>query len=302
MTGQPSDRSVTVVARVSCDAELARRLFDALGEMLTPGEAAVAAVADAGGDWSVEIHFAQAPDKPAVRKLIAAIAGTTTADALTFETVAPRDWVAASLAGLKPVTAGRFTVHGEHDRANVAPNRIGIEIEAALAFGTGHHGTTRGCLLALDALLKRGFGEGRRRARVLDIGTGTGVLAIAAAKALRSRVVASDIDQRAVTVARANTHANRVGTLVEVVHAAGLAAGPLRDGGPYDLVLANILLPPLTRLAAPVGRVLAPNARVILSGLLRSQANAALAAYRAQGLTLEARIPLHEWVTLVLKR
>ena len=137
--------------------------------------------------------------------------------------------------------------------------------------------------------------------RILDVGTGTGVLAIAAAKALRARVVASDIDRRAVEVARGNARANAVGALVEIVHAGGLAARRLTERGPYDLVLANILLAPLKRLAAPMAQVLAPGACVILSGLLAAQAPAATAAYRAQGLALTARIPLDEWITLVFR-
>ena len=201
-------------------------------------------------------------------------------------------------------------MHGAHDRAGVPAHRVGIEVEAALAFGTGHHGTTRGCLLALDALLKRDLrfdrprlhGPGRQGARILDIGTGTGVLAIAAAKALRARVLASDIDRSAVDVARANARLNGVGALVEVVHAGGLSARRLRERAPFDLVFANILLPPLKRLAAPIARVLAPGAHVVLSGLLAAQAPAALAAYGAQGLALEACIPLDEWVTVILKR
>jgi ribosomal protein L11 methyltransferase len=201
-------------------------------------------------------------------------------------------------------------VHGAHDRAGVPAHRVGIEVEAALAFGTGHHGTTRGCLLALDGLLKRGLRSPRPRrgrparpsARILDIGTGTGVLAIAAAKALRTRVLASDIDRRAVDVARANAQLNSVGALVEVVHAGGLSARRLRERAPFDLVFANILLPPLKRLAAPIAHVLAPGAHVVLSGLLAAQAPAALAAYGAQGLRLAACIPLDEWVTLVLTR
>jgi ribosomal protein L11 methyltransferase len=147
-----------------------------------------------------------------------------------------------------------------------------------------------------------GCKRGRERVRILDIGTGTGVLAIAAAKALRTRVMASDIDRRAVEVARANARANAAGPLVEVVHAGGLAARRLRERGPFDLVLANILLPPLRRLAAPIARVLAPGGHVILSGLLAEQAPAAIAAYRTQGLWLAASIPLDEWMTLVLVR
>jgi ribosomal protein L11 methyltransferase len=299
--GQPSSSSphaVTALARIACDAGMAARLADALAETFADGEAAVAAFEALDGGWSVEAHFAQPPDQAALRDLVAAIGGETAAQALVFETVAARDWVAASLAGLKPVTAGRFVVHGAHDRASIPAQRIGIEIEAALAFGTGHHGTTRGCLIALDALLRRE----RRNIRVLDVGTGTGVLAIAAAKALRRRVLASDIDRRAVEVARANARANAVGALVEVLHAGGLSARRLRERGPFHLVFANILLPPLKRLAAPIAGVLAPEAHVVLSGLLATQAPAAIAAYRGQGLALQARIPLDEWVTLVLGR
>jgi ribosomal protein L11 methyltransferase len=302
------DQAVTTVARLACDGATARSLSDALTESFSSGEAVVAAFEDAAGGWNVEVHFAHAPDEAALRDVVATVAGATAAHALVFETVAARDWVAASLAGLKPVSAGRFLVHGAHDRARVPAHRVGIEVEAALAFGTGHHGTTRGCLLALDALLKRGLrparpgAAGRAGARILDIGTGTGVLAIAAAKALHGRVLASDIDRRAVDVARDNARLNGVGALVELVHAGGLDARRLRERGPFDLVFANILLPPLKRLAAPIARVLAPGAHVILSGLLVSQAPAALAAYGAQGLRLEARIPLDEWVTLVLKR
>src|SRR3954469_25860053 len=302
------EQSVTTLARLACDAATARNLADALTATFESGEAVVAAFEDAGGGWSVEVHFAQRPDAEAVRDVVATIAGLSAAHALVFETVAARDWVAASLAGLKPVSAGRFLVHGAHDRARVPSHRVGIEVEAALAFGTGHHGTTRGCLLALDALHKRGLRSARPRRgrpgrpapRILDIGTGTGVLAIAAAKALRARVLASDIDRRAVDVACANARLNRVSALVEIVHAGGLSAGRLRARAPFDLVLANILLPPLKRLAAPIAHVLAPGAHVVLSGLLASQAPAALAAYAAQGLALAARIPLDEWVTLVL--
>jgi ribosomal protein L11 methyltransferase len=303
------EQSVTTVARLACDAATARRLADALTETFESGEAVVGALEDAAGGWSVEVHFAKAPDAAALRDVVATITGPSAAHALVFETVTARDWVAASLAGLKPVSAGRFLVHGAHDRSGVPANRVGIEVEAALAFGTGHHGTTRGCLLALDALLKRGLRSARpngrrprREARILDIGTGTGVLAIAAAKALRGRVLASDIDRRAVDVARANARLNGVGALVDVVHAGGLSARRLRERAPFDLVFANILLPPIKRLAAPIAHVLAPGAHVVLSGLLASQAPAALAAYGAQGLALAACIPLDEWVTLILTR
>ena len=216
---------------------------------------------------------------------------------LSFETVAARDWVAASLAELKPVTAGRFVVHGAHDRAAIPSHCVGIEIEAALAFGTGHHGTTRGCLLALDQILRA-----HRPRRILDVGTGTGVLAIAAAKALHHRVLVSDIDARAVAVATENARINRVAPLIAVLHAPGLAARRVREHAPYDLVFANILLAPLRLLASPMARLMAPQARVILSGLLATQANAALAAYRSNDFALERRIVLDGWATLVLRR
>ena len=188
-------------------------------------------------------------------------------------------------------------MHGAHDRARVAPNRIGIEIEAALAFGTGHHGTTRGCLLALDSQILKGEA---RAGCPQDIGTGTGVLAIAAAKALRTPVLASDIDPEAVAIARENARLNGVAPLVECLSAAGLTGARFRARGPFDLVFANILLAPLTRLARPMRPLLAPARNVILSGLLATQENAALAAYRPHGLRLVRRIPLGEWVTLVL--
>ncbi len=194
-----------------------------------------------------------------------------------------------------PVRVGRFVLHGGHDREAVAPNEIGIEIEAALAFGTGHHGTTQGCLRAIERVARR-----RRPRRILDIGTGTGVLAIAAARVFRRPVVACDIDPVAVETARANARANRAGAFVRIVHADGTNAPAIRAGAPYDLVLANIVLGPLKLLAKPVARLLAPRASVVLSGLLPEQANAALAAWRAVGLKLVRRDTLEGWVTLTL--
>jgi ribosomal protein L11 methyltransferase len=282
------------LARIATDAATAGRLADAFTDWLG---AAVAAFEQEGGGWTVEIHFESAPDENKIRDLVHAIGGDGTVMALSFETIAARDWVAASLAGLKPVTAGRFVVHGAHDRAVIPWHCLGIEIEAALAFGTGHHGTTRGCLLALDRILRA-----HRPRHILDVGTGTGVLAIAAAKALHHCVLASDIDARAVAVATENARINHVAPLIEVLHAPGLAARRVREHAPYDLVFANILLAPLRLLASPMTRLLAPQARVILSGLLATQANAALAAYRSNDLALERRIVLDGWTTLVLRR
>jgi ribosomal protein L11 methyltransferase len=376
MTSMPPDLAQsTMVARLAADQATALRIIDLVTESYDP-LAAVAGVSEDGpGRWAVAIHFRDPPNETAVRALVALSAGADAANQLWFETTTPKDWVKASHEGLKPIEAGRFVVHTPHYRGHAPLNRIAIEIEASLAFGTGHHGTTRGCLLALDRIVKqtkkrkalsvkasrkrhatasRGFrraaphrslppcggGTGRgvqqilsaepppspplprkgggskpsspqrqcplapaarsQTRTVLDIGTGTGVLAIAAARALRCRVMASDIDPVAVRVARANVHLNRVAGLVELLRADGL--GVRRLAGRYDLVLANILLAPLQRLATPIARNLAPGGQVVLSGLLRDQAVAALAPYIARGLILKERIPLEGWMTLVLER
>jgi ribosomal protein L11 methyltransferase len=295
MISRPPLRSSTAIALLETDEQSARRIADLVAESLPADETAVGLVDIGAGRWRVAIHFRAAPDEKIIRALTAAAAGNVAAKALRFERVAATDWVRESLAGLAPVTAGRFVIHGAHDRARVPFNRIGIEIEAALAFGTGHHGTTRGCLLALDSLCKS-----HPRRRILDLGTGSGVLAIAAARALRQPVLATDVDRSAVGAARANAAFNRAGSLVEVIAADGVIAAKLRERAPYDLIFANILLRPLQRLAAPLKRLTAPGARIVLSGLLRSQANAALAAYH--GLALERRIELDGWTTLVLAR
>jgi ribosomal protein L11 methyltransferase len=289
-----SDRP-TVVGLLETDEQSARQVVDLVAESLPAEDLAVSRVDIGAGRWRVAMHFRVAPDEKLIRTLTAAAAGSAAAKALRFERVAAKDWVRESLAGLAPVTAGRFIVHGAHDRIRIPLNRIGIEIEAALAFGTGHHGTTRGCLLALDRLCKS-----LPRRRILDLGTGSGVLAIAAARALRQPVLATDIDGSAVRAARANAALNRAGGFVEVIKADGVTAPKLRERAPYDLIFANILLRPLQRLATPLMRLTAPGARIVLSGLLASQANAAIAAYR--GFALERRIDLDGWTTLVLVR
>ena len=293
MSSRP-DRPI-LVARLSVEETSARRLV--AGGLDDEGTA-VAAYDAGDGRWLVEVLASAAVTRAHLIRW-AARAGVAEA-AMTFlcEPVAERDWVAASLAGLRPVAAGRFLVHGRHDRSCARGGQVGVEVEAAAAFGSGHHGTTRGCLLVLDRILKA-----RRpalRARVLDLGTGSGVLAIAAAKALRTEVAASDIDRAAVRIARANAANNGVRGWVEVVHAAGLRAPRLR--GPFDLVLANILLGPLRTLAVPMAARLAPGGRAIVSGLLPGQANAALAAYRRCGLVLQRRIVLAGWATLLFAR
>ena len=278
------------------DEQAARRTVDALTEVLFEGDAAVAAFERPDGRWDVTVHFAQAPDQALVRRLVADAAGQDVASTISFDTVEPRDWVKASLEDLVPVPAGRFVVHGAHDRARVPHNKLGIEIEAALAFGTGHHGTTRGCLLLLDRVLKA-----HRPRRVLDLGTGSGVLAIAAAKALCRPVLASDIDAPSVGVARQNARLNEVGHLVEAIGATGFSAPDFARHGPFDLVLANILANPLRQLAGPMSRQMAPKGLVILSGLLTHQAAGVVAAYRARGLVPLAHLRVEGWSSLLLR-
>jgi ribosomal protein L11 methyltransferase len=297
--------SETVLATLITDEQSARRFADAFAEGLLADEVAVGLV-DAGGDgWRLLLHFRAAPDEDVVRALATRTGGAGAGRALQFERIAVKDWVRESLRGLRPIAAGRFVIHGAHDRALVPNNKIGIEIEAGLAFGTGHHGTTRGCLLALDALCKSLY---KRRGRIppcppqgiLDLGTGSGVLAIAAARALRRPILATDIDATAVRIAKDNARLNRAGAAIRVCRANGVAAPTIRRRAPFDLVFANILLGPLRELAAPLSRLIAPGGRIVLSGVLQSQAEAALAAYHE--LKLERRIVLDGWTTLVLRR
>ena len=333
------DKSSISVAVFEAGEQLARRVADLIAESFAEQEIAVSRVETGPGAWRVTVYFDVVPDKKTLRALVAAAAGNDQVNALHFERVAAKDWVAESLAGLQPVAAGRFIVHGAHDRAKIPGNRTGIEIEAALAFGTGHHGTTRGCLLALDAICKtkvhrhpevRANGTARSRAsrwqapraskgdgpgphssrrargahlrmtgmRILDLGTGTGVLAIAAARSLHSHVLATDIDGVSVRAARENMRLNHVSSYVEAIKADGAAS--LRRRGPFDLIFANILLRPLQRFATPLAKLLAPGGRIILSGILRSQANAVIAAYH--GLVLERRIEIDGWTTLIMKK
>ena len=278
------------------DERAAKLVVDILTEVFFEGEAAIAAFERPDGRWDVTLHFADAPDQALVRQLVTNAASADIAGGIAFDTVEARDWVKASLEDLVPVPAGRFVVHGQHDRARVAPNKLGIEIEAALAFGTGHHGTTRGCLLLLDHVLKAW-----RPRRVLDLGTGTGVLAIAAAKALHEKILASDIDPISVGVAQENARLNMSGHLVQAIPATGFAAPQFAQSGPFDLVLANILANPLRQLATPMSRHLAPSALVILSGLLTHQAASVIAAYRARGLVPLRHLRIEGWSSLLLR-
>jgi len=301
MTSADSPSAITAPThRAACfvgDERTSNRVVDTLSETFDGEEVAVAAFERPNGQWDVALYFSAAPDEALIRELVQLAAGPEVAASLTFDTVVAQDWVKSSLEGLVPVDAGRFIVHGQHDRERIAPNKLGIEIEAALAFGTGHHGTTRGCLLLLDQVLRQ-----RRPKRVLDLGTGTGVLAIAAAKALHRKILASDIDPRSTIVAAENARLNGVGAYVESIHATGFASPRFAAMGPFGLVLANILANPLRKLAPEVAAHLAPSAFVILSGLLPHQARGVIAAYRGQGLRLIRRLQLDGWTSLLMQR
>ena len=279
------------------DEATARRVVDVLNECFFEGQAAITAFARGDGRWDVSVHFADPPDEDSIRNLVGLAAGDDAAQSIAFDTVEAKDWVKASLEGLVPVPAGRLVVHRQHDRAHVPRNKLGIEIEAALAFGTGHHGTTRGCLILLDQVLRS-----RMPRRVLDLGSGTGVLAIAAAKALRQRVLASDIDPVSAGIVRDNARLNGVGNLVESVCATGFSAPCFKARAPFDLVLANILANPLRQLATPMAAHLAPSAMVILSGLLPHQAGGVIAAYRARYLVLLRQLQIDGWSSLLMQR
>src|SRR5208283_4637149 len=259
----------------------ARAVADLIVESFEPAEAASAAfeTEDAwpggGKAWLVEAFFGVTPDEDDIRALIAAAADEATAAAATFGLTEKRDWVASALAGLAPVRAGRFIVHGGHDRAKVKPHDIAVEIEAGLAFGTGHHGTTRGCLLHFDRLLKR-----RRPQKIVDVGCGAGVLAIAAAKILKWKVWLGDIDPVAVEVANANARLNGVGQFCKAVLSRGVENRLLREAAPYDVVFANILAKPLRLLAPSLAAVTAPDGDAIVSGLLLADVAGVLASWR----------------------
>ena len=243
------------------------------------------------GVWRLDAYPVSDAEAAHVTALLLAQAGL---DVRQTE-LADADWIALSLSGLPPVRAGRFFVYGAHDAGRVRAGAAAIRIEAGAAFGTGHHGTTVGCLMALDALRKA-----RRCAKVLDVGTGTGVLAIAAARAGARRVVGTDIDGQSVRIATANARLNRA--RARFVRASGLGHGVVRDASPYDLAFANILARPLIDLAGDIAGALRPGGVVILSGLLRSQARAVRAAYADRGFRAVRRIDIDAWTTLMMVR
>ncbi|WP_435259867.1 50S ribosomal protein L11 methyltransferase [Thioclava sp. FR2] len=273
---------------------------EALGEALekmdpAPEGVGVFEIEDGSGLWEVGAYFLEQPNT-AVLELLAVAFG---AKSFVVSEVPEIDWVAHVRRELAPVEAGRFFVYGSHDADKVPADKVALQIEATVAFGTGHHGTTLGCLRAFDRL----YGEGFRPAKVADIGCGTAVLAMAAAAVLPDAlVIASDIDEVAVDVARANVAINKMDGRLECLEAPGFGHPSLGEAAPFDLVFANILKGPLIELAPDVAAHLAPGGLAILSGLLVIQADAVTAAYVEAGHELAGREDIGEWSTLVMRR
>lgn len=283
-------------ASLDAPENMVRALADRIADDGVLGERSID-LHEAGPDrWRLVVYFVDEPEREelaALRRLAAEAGAARFAVAELPET----DWVAKSLAGLKPVRAGRFLIHGAHDRVAARPNDIGILIEAGQAFGTGHHGTTAGCLLAIDRVAKT-----RPVRHALDLGTGSGVLAIAIAKRCHARVLASDIDPVAVTVARENVLLNGAAGFIETILANGMADRRFRARAPFDLIVANILAGPLVGLAPPIRAALGRGGMLILSGLLPEQRARITSAYRGQGLKLVRWDVLDGWLTMMFHR
>lgn len=282
-------------ASLSLPRETAEKLASALTELLWPPADAVGLFDNEDGTWRVEVSFSERPDHRGLKTFLEQHGSK--GHEISFGDVPPADWVSISQSNLHPVRAGRFLVHGSHDRAQAHRNRWAIEIDAGQAFGTAHHGSTLGCLQAIDDLAKR-----ESVGSVLDIGTGTGILAIAAARAWPVRIIASDNDPIAVSVAEGNFRLNRLAGEITSVVSAGLAHAIIREAAPYDLIIANILARPLIDMANDIARAVRPGGMLVLSGITRKQAEGVAATYRAAGFTRLRRFTISDWVTLALRR
>lgn len=272
---------------------------DALAEAMEgflpePVGVGVFEIEDGSGRYEVGVYFEERPDETELA-LLAAIYG---ANGFVVSEVPDTDWVAHVRRELQPVEAGRFFVHGTHDVARVPTGCVPLLVEASMAFGTGHHATTKGCLLALDALDHAGL----RASHVADIGCGTAVLAMAAARIWPGTVLAADIDAVAVDVADANVRANGLTDRIICLEAAGFDHPRIHRMAPFDLVFANILKSPLIDLAPDMARFIAPGGHAILSGILVSQADEVAACYNQAGFRTLSRNDIGEWSTLVMQR
>ena len=278
------------------DLDAGRSVSGLLGEVIEPNALAVTLFEDKPPAFIVEAYYEHEPSASDIDGALISLAPRI--GSATVETVPDANWVAISQAALPPILAGRFIVHGSHDRDCVGLRPSAIEIEAGEAFGTGHNATTSGCLEMIDALTRR-----YHFARVLDLGCGTGILAIAAARALpRARVIAGDNDPIATGIATANMRLNRVAARVRVVTAAGFAHPLLRGQQSFDLVMANILPRPLIALAPAMRRALRPGGIAVLSGLLNHQAHQVRARYHAAGFRLLSGRRHAGWTVLSLQR
>lgn len=266
----------------------AHRLSEAL-EQIEPSPVVSAFELGERGLWEVEAYFSFAPDEAELQRQFGV--------PMRVIPIEDENWVARALDGLPPVETGRFFLYGSHDESTVPPNKIGLKIEASYAFGTGHHGTTRGCLLALEYLVRR-----RTFSNALDLGCGTGVLGMAFARLLRRPVVATDIDPLATSKSIENARINRAGPYMRIETANGFRSQLISDNAPFDLIFANILAGPLMKLMPGIHKNLAPGGNVILSGILDEQANGICTMARAQGLLVKRRTALEGWVTLILQR
>lgn len=273
----------------------AYRLADDL-EAVTPEPTGVGVfeIEDGSGLWEVGVYFTERPDVAA----LAVLAVLHDAKPFVLSEIPDQDWVSKVQRDLAPVPAGRFFVYGSHDADKVPADKIALLIDAQMAFGTGHHGTTLGCLQAYDHILNQGFTQGK----VADIGCGTAVLAMAAAHTIPDRILASDIDPVAVDVARANIVANGLEGRVDCVVAAGFDAPDLHDAAPFDLVFANILKGPLVGLAPDVAAHTAVNGYVILSGILNEQAVNVIDVYQQNGFNLVQQQSIVDWTTLLMRK
>jgi ribosomal protein L11 methyltransferase len=266
----------------------ALKLSEAL-EQLEPYPVVSAFELGERGMWEVEAFFSTEPDEAALLKQFGV--------PMRVIPIEDENWVARALDGLPPVETGSFFLYGSHDASTVPANKIGLKIEASYAFGTGHHGTTRGCLLAFEHLLRK-----RTFDNALDLGCGTGVLGMAFARRLRRPVVATDIDPLATSKSIENARINRAGPFMRIETASGFRSQLIADNAPYDLIFANILAGPLMRLMPGIWRNTAPGGNVILSGILDEQALGICSIAKSFGFKILRRSALEGWITLILKR
>ena len=274
------------------------RILDLLSEVFGEEDYALATteVDEKRDIWEASVYL-MAEDEDEVRQRVTAGLAQHYPDAVIEREVIPDiDWIARSLEGLKPVRAGRFLVHGSHDRDKVRPNDVAIEIDAGQAFGTGHHGTTAGCLEMIDAVARS-----RPVRNALDLGTGSGVLAIGLRKIRNIPVLATDIDPVAVRGARENVRRNGIASGMRLVTAPGFHSPVFTQDGPFDLIIANILARPLMKMAPQLAGHLAPGGSVILSGILAEQRRKVLAAYNGVRLRHVRTIWRNGWVTIHLQ-